>query len=320
MVSRRTLIALGLAASAGSVAVRTAYRADLDKARQRIAAGSMLMQSRFGALEYAAAGTGPPVLMVHGTGGGFDQGLAFAARLSANGFRVIAPSRFGYLRSQFPDDASSENQADAFADLLDELRIEQIPVIGGSAGALSAIQFAIRHPKRCAALVPIVPAAYAPDRSGQPPLSPLSLAIIEHALKSDFLFWLGLKIAPDAMTSALLATDPILVEHASAPERVRVHEILWNILPVSARSRGLLNDAKLTLDPAPMALNQIAIPALTISLDDDRFGTMAAAKHIAEHVAGARLVRYPSGGHVWVGHDAELFTEVASFLRAHSKA
>ena len=34
-------------------------------------------------MEYAIAGTGPPVLMIHGTGGGFDQGLAFAEPLVA---------------------------------------------------------------------------------------------------------------------------------------------------------------------------------------------------------------------------------------------
>jgi dienelactone hydrolase len=40
--------------------------------------------------------------MIHGTGGGFDQGLLFARRLVDAGYRVIAPSRFGYLRSDFP--------------------------------------------------------------------------------------------------------------------------------------------------------------------------------------------------------------------------
>lgn len=317
MLSRRAIVGLGLAAGAGGFAVHNAYIADLEKARARIELGSKLMSSRFGPLEYAIAGTGTPVLMIHGTGGGFDQGLAFAKRLSASGFQVIAPSRFGYLRSKFPEEPSSENQADAFVDLLDELRVDQVAVLGGSAGALSALQFAIRHPKRCAVLVPIVPATYAPDRSGQPPPPALTLAIIEHALKSDFLFWLGLVTAPSAMVSALLATDPDLVARASTAEQARVHKILWNIFPVSARSLGLINDAKLTFNPARMALNEIMAPTLTISLDDDRFGTIAAAKYISEQVPGARLISYPSGGHVWVGHDAELFAQVDKFIRSH---
>lgn len=77
--------------------------------------------------------------MIHGTGGGFDQGLRFADALIAHGVRVIAPSRFGYLRSDFPVNPSLAEQADALASLLDNLGIDRIAVIGGSAGALSAI-------------------------------------------------------------------------------------------------------------------------------------------------------------------------------------
>ena len=97
--------------------------------------------------------------MIHGTGGGFDQGLRFAAALGQRGHRIISPSRFGYLRSDFPVDPSLANQADAFVALLDHLNINRLSVIGGSAGALSATAFALRHPDRCAALVLLVPAA-----------------------------------------------------------------------------------------------------------------------------------------------------------------
>ena len=69
------------------------------------------------------------MLMVHGTGGGFDQGLAFAEPLVATGRQVIAPSRFGYLRSAFPDEPTSENQSDAFVEFLDPLGIDRVPII-----------------------------------------------------------------------------------------------------------------------------------------------------------------------------------------------
>jgi pimeloyl-ACP methyl ester carboxylesterase len=254
--------------------------------------------------------------MIHGSGGGFDQGLAFAHRLIEARHQVIAPSRFGYLRSAFPDDPSSENQADAFADLLDALELQRVPVIGGSAGAMSAVAFALRHPDRCAALVPIVPAAYAPDQPIHAPPSPFARGIFEHALRSDFLFWLGLVTAKRELIKTVLATDPALVDAASAEEKARVDEILWGILPVSARANGLLNDARLATDPAPMPIEQIRTPTLTISLEDDLYGTFAAARHIAATVPGARLISYPTGGHVWVGHDAEVFADIDAFLRA----
>jgi len=273
-----------------------------------------MARSRFGPIEYAIAGNGPPVLMVHGTGGGFDQGLSFTARLVARGYRIIAPSRFGYLRSAMPDDPSSDNQADALADLLDGLGIDKVPVLGGSAGALSAIAFAIRHPQRCSALGALVPATFVPGRAPVRP-SAIGAAIIEYGLKSDFLFWSGLKLAPSSLTTALLATDPAVVELADPTERERVRRILWEIFPVSARAQGLLNDAKLAGNPAPQALEKIQAPTLAISLEDDRFGTFEAAKHIAATVPGARLVSWPVGGHVWVGHDEEMFAEVDTFLR-----
>lgn len=60
-------------------------QARLAAARQRLAGRTRLVQTRHRQMEVAEAGNGPPVLMVHGTGGGFDQALAFAAPLVAHG-------------------------------------------------------------------------------------------------------------------------------------------------------------------------------------------------------------------------------------------
>jgi 2-hydroxy-6-oxonona-2,4-dienedioate hydrolase len=224
--------------------------------------------------------------------------------------------RFGYLRSNFPADASSEAQADAFVDLLDHLKIDRIAVIGGSAGALSALQFAIRHPERCSALVLLVPAAFDPNRALENvELGPLSETIIRYGLRSDFLYWLGITLAPHLMIRTLLATDPSLVDRADPNEQERAKRILWNILPVSARAMGFLNDAKLAGSPQPITLAKIRAPTLAISLEDDHFGTLAPARHIAASVADSRLVSYPTGGHIWIGHDADVFREIDLFLR-----
>ena len=317
MPSRRTFLlgAVALGALAGGGLVAASFRKSLAAAEDRISVGSSVFDASYGTMEWAEAGAGTPLLMIHGTGGGFDQGLAFCRRLSAGGFRVIAPSRFGYLRSDYPDDPSSARQADAFVELLDHLGIDRIPIAGGSAGALSAIEFAIRHPDRCSGLIAIVPATYAPERPSLWPMSPWQERLMRAMLEWDGLFWAALNVSPDTMIGTMLATDPALVAAASTDEKARVREILSNILPVSRRSRGLMNDARLASDPAPSDLRRITAPTLAISLEDDRFGTADAARHIAQEVAGARLVIYPQGGHVWVGHDEELFAEVAAFVR-----
>jgi 2-hydroxy-6-oxonona-2,4-dienedioate hydrolase len=132
---------------------------------------------------------------------------------------------------------------------------------------------------------------------------------------SDFLFWSAMTAMPDTMIRTLLATDPALVAAASPAERARVTEIMRGILPVSARARGLLNDARLAGNPAEMDLAAISAPTLAISLEDDFYLTADAARHIADTVPGARLIVYPDGGHVWVGRDAEMFAAIDAFLR-----
>lgn len=252
--------------------------------------------------------------MIHGTGGGFDQGLTFTEQLS--GFRVIAPSRFGYLQSAFPDEPSSARQADAFVELLDGLKIDRIPVAGGSAGALSAVEFALRYPERTSALILVVPAA---NLRGRDPvqMSGTTEWLVRRLTTSDFLFWSGTKVARYRMVGTLLATNPKLAEQASAMERQRVNRILAEILPVSWRWRGMLNDAKLAGHPAQVDFRKLSVPTLVISVEDDRFGTAETARDIAAAVPDAKLVIYPQGGHVWVGHDAELWREVAAFVDAH---
>jgi 2-hydroxy-6-oxonona-2,4-dienedioate hydrolase len=117
------------------------YSKDINAARARISSGSQIVNTACGPIEYGEYGKGLPLLMVHGSGGGFDQGLDFARTLIPEGFRVIAPSRFGYLRTPLPADASPMAQADAHACLLDALGLRTVVVIGGSAGAPSSMQF-----------------------------------------------------------------------------------------------------------------------------------------------------------------------------------
>jgi 2-hydroxy-6-oxonona-2,4-dienedioate hydrolase len=91
--------------------------------------------------------------VLHGIYGGFDAVRLTVDPWIGNGFRAVAPSRFGCLGSPMPPNAISADQADAYAVLLDALRIEQAGVVGFSAGSVSAMQFGLRHPDRITALV-----------------------------------------------------------------------------------------------------------------------------------------------------------------------
>ena len=315
MVSRRVIV-LGGAALTFTGGAYAKFRADLASARRAATpTQSRMADTRHGPVEYASAGQGPAVLMLHGTGGGFDQGLTFTRRLQSLGYRVIAPSRFGYLRTPMPADADHWAEADTIADLLDQLGLERVAVAGGSAGAVPALAFAIRYPHRTAACLPIVPAFFLPGRAPVEPWSPVQERMVRALLKSDFLFWASLKLAPRQIIGSILATDPGLVDAASTDEKERVAGIIRGLLPITARADGLLYDNRQTNRPLDLALRNITAPTLAFSCEDDRYRTAENARHIAAEVPGARVVIYPTGGHIWVGRDAELFGEIDTFLR-----
>lgn len=314
---RKTLGAIALAA-AGLAVVWAEYTLSINRMTARIEGQSDLVSTRSGILEFAESGVGQPVLMIHGSGGGFDQGLEFAWPLIESGFHVVAPSRFGYLRSDYPADSSPAAQADAFADLLDHLKISRVAVIGGSAGAPSAIQFALKYPERCSALVLLVPLAYVPSREEDAD-GASNGTIFMAALHSDFLYWLGISFVPDAMVKSILATDPLLLQTASAEERERVQRTLATVLPVSRRAKGIESDTNLARSLGPLPLQNIHVPTLAISVKDDRYNTLPAAEYITTQVPNARLITYATGGHLWVGHNQELFDSVSQFLRQNSE-
>jgi pimeloyl-ACP methyl ester carboxylesterase len=146
----------------------------------------------------------------------------------------------------------------------------------------------------------------------------MAKALTEYVVGSDLLYWLGLTLAPSQMIRSVLGTDAAVVAAASASERQRVQDILWNILPISERSQGLLNDTRFASAPQSIAVSQITAPTLVVSLEDDFYRTLAPARVIAAAIPGARLLTYASGDHAFVGHEAELFAEVAAFLRQNS--
>ena len=309
-----TLMALALISAALMIGWR--FDRDMRRARAHAAQGSVLLQTPCGPIEYQEAGAGVPLLAVHGSGGGHDQGMAFASTLAKQGIRVIAMSRFGYLRTPMPADASAAAQADAHVCLLDALGIRRAAVMGGSAGAPSALQMAIRHPDRVSALVLLVPLAYKPPTQADsaPPMPPWVENSMIRLISSDFLFWAALHVARAQVIKVVLATPPELLTMASPGEQSRVNAMLDNILPVSLRAEGLISDTAVGkhLESAP--LESVRAPTLIISARDDRYGTYATAKYTASRIPMAKFVGFDQGGHTWVGHDDEVMAEIMKLL------
>lgn len=316
---RATRLVLGLIAGVvltGAGVVWLQFSNGIAKARSRVGHGSTLVDTPCGPIEYQEAGAGIPLLAVHGSGGGFDQGMAFAAPLVAKGVRVIAPSRFGYLRTPMPDDASAEAQADDFVCLLDALQIKTAAVMGGSAGAQSALQLAIRHPDRVSALVLLVPMVWKPPNAANSaaPMAPWVEAAMMSVIGSDFLFWAALQVARNQMMATVLATPSGLLQDANAAEQARIAAMMDHILPVSARTAGLRADTAASKALTPAALDKVTAPTLIISARDDLYGTYAGSEYTANRIAGARFLGFETGGHTWVGHNDEVMAAILDLL------
>jgi 2-hydroxy-6-oxonona-2,4-dienedioate hydrolase len=289
-----------------------AYRRDLAAERARALAGSMMLATRCGTVEYAAEGTGTPVLVLHGTGGGWDQGLFAARGLVAHGFRIIAPSRFGYLRTPLPADPSPAAEADTWACFLDALGLDRVPVMSFSAGTAPALQLALRHPDRVSSLVLVVPAAggILPPQAMAPPAFVMNVV-----LRYDLPMWAMLRYFP--RTSYNLAAVPATyVAGAPADEVQRLSEGMRMILPVRQRSRGMMNDARSQSgSERRYAIETITAPTLLISAEDDLYRTLTVARHAVRVIPEARLISFSTGGHFLLGHEEEVWPAVASFMR-----
>lgn len=298
--------------------VHSRFRSDLALAAVRAAQGSSVLDTRCGPIEVQEVGEGLPLLMIHGSGGGHDQGMDFARPLAQHGIRVIAVSRFGYLRTPRPANASPEAQADAHVCLLDALGIPRAAVMGASAGGPSALQTAIRHPKRVSALVLVVPITHKPGdvADSAPPVSDAKDGWLLRVLGSDFLVWSALQLARDAFFEHVLATPPELIQAASEPERSRANAMAEHVLPVSARAAGLLDDTRLGKGLKPYPLESIWAPTLAISARDDGFGTFAGAQYTASRIPGARFIGYEQGGHLLIGHDEDTRRAIVEWIRA----
>lgn len=309
---------IGVCAAAASALAYAAYRRDLAAARERVETGRQFIDSPHGPIELGEAGAGPAVLFIHGAGGGFDQGLGLGAAFLGDAYRIIAPSRFGYLGTPLPADASPQAQAEAHLRLLDALQLESVPVIGVSAGGPSAVQLALRHPDRCSALVLVVPMAWAPQRAaGDARLSPLFLPVLNAVASSDFLYWTAMKIARPALVQTLLGTPIPVYRNATPEERRDVDRMLRTILPISRRVTGIWNDSDVASHLTRYPLEELRVPTLVISAADDLYDTYESGRYTAAQIPDARFTGFPTGGHLLLGHEAEVRSEIVTFLQEH---
>jgi pimeloyl-ACP methyl ester carboxylesterase len=286
----------------------TRYATLLRGAQERLASiEHTSIESPFGTIEYAERGEGYPVLALHGIFGGFDAAFLTVDPWIGDGFRVIAPSRFGCLGSSLPPQATVADQADAYAVLLDALGVQQAAVVGFSAGTVSAMQFGLRHPDRITALV--LMSGHYPQRHYKVP------ELLLRLLYTDRAFWV-LKTFTPGLFARVCGTPKGF--RASPAEQQALDAVMEGLFPITSRREGAIFDtlvAEPDVDNFP--LEQITVPTLMIHAADDALARYATVPPAVARIPGARLVTVERGGHLYLGAEARVRREVAGFVRAH---
>lgn len=312
-MKRRTLLAFG-----STVVSAVAYRrftAARKQAERALLEGSRVVETAMGPIEYGEEGSGEPLLVIHGAGGGYDQGLMIGHDLRDE-FRIVAPSRFGYLRTPIPSDNTAEAQADAHLALLDHLAIQSCVVMGVSAGAPSALLLALRHPERVRRLILMSPRLFHPEQEVSADSSLSSRAVMGLlGSASDFVWLLATRFARPAVVR-FLGVKPELEAKATAADREKLTALMRSIMPLSQRLPGIEVDGR--NPPRDVPLEQLITPTLLISAADDLYRTLPAAQLAASRIPGAELHDVPTGGHLMVGRDVEIRDVIRSFAARSS--
>ncbi|OLZ56052.1 alpha/beta fold hydrolase [Amycolatopsis keratiniphila] len=234
-------------------------------------------------------GGGRPVLLQHG----------FAADTNANwiapgvvdtlqdaGLTVISLDARGHGRSAKPHDEASYGDDAMVRDvsaLLDTLNLDEVSMVGYSMGAMIALGAVAADPRiRCLAIGGV--------GSGIVDFGGVDTRVV----------------TPEAISEALLASDPSTLPPSSAPFRALADALRADRIALAAVARGTANPK--------LDLTAIAVPTLILAGDTDPLA--AEPERLAAAIAGARLVRVPGDHMAAVMHPA-FGSALTGFLTAH---
>lgn len=286
------------------------FNSDINTANARInSIKTEIYTSQYGHIEYRIEGDGPAVIVLHGVTGGIDQGMYFANiyGFSGKGYKLLYISRFGYLKSDIPEDASAKKQAASYKALLNHLGVNRAFVYANSAGGTSAMWFAIEYPELTSGL--ILQSSAVPG-----PLIPAPPQMLS---KSDFLYWAVVKTVPDMLIGILLP-DEIRSTLTDKEKASLITNAFMAGLPISKRSNGIIFDNEISTPSVnEVPFERIKIPTLILQATDDpheKEGAIELTKRIPNH----QFIGL-AGGHFLLRQEQKVETEILRFLANHTE-
>ena len=247
----------------------------------------------YGNMTYVDQGRGDAILSVHGIFGGYDQAFD-TCKDKVDDYRIIAPSRFGYLGSDILGNGTPAEQATAYVELLDNLGIDKVYVLATSAGGTVAIRFALDYPERTEGLIlycsaqPLtqMPDTY-PKYQGPPSF-----------LCNNYVMFL---ISP--------LFEPIMGMEPST---------IYSMLPINMRNVGVEIDTSIT-NP-DMAKNydqylieELKVPTLILHAKDDKMSNFYDMEKAVVRFPNCTFIPFETGGHLMTGHSDEINKALSDF-------
>ncbi len=282
--------------------------------RACLAYPSQTIETAYGPVEYAVRGEGPVVLIAHGGPGGYDQALLLGELFRKNGFKVIAPSRPGYLGTPLQFGKTAAEQGDFMAALLDVLNISEAIMVGVSGGGPASYQLAQCHPEKVKALLVI-------DGISMNYTKADDVNKVEEWMylskPGQWLMGYFFKHFPASVVKSFLRTESTLEKHDLGK---RVKEIVGDANKFALidamfktmsdrfdeRKAGAENDIALGSVIDKLPLDKIGASTLIIHGDADNDVPPRDAKYAYEAIADAQLLWIDKASHIgfWVAEDA----------------
>jgi pimeloyl-ACP methyl ester carboxylesterase len=263
-----------------------------------------------GIVEYKLIGDSGPVLTsIHGAPGGWDQVYYIFNGLLHSGYRILAWSRPGYLRTPLNSGVSNIEQAELLAALLKKLKIEKTSLVAFSNGGPIAIEFAKKYPEMTESMIL---EAVVTKKYNMLPKHLIKKLVDKYMLHSSIGPWityLNARYLPTCSTLMPLFRygDYKLFELITKYKLVKsnyhnaliMHDfILKSITPFHLRKVGMHNDTVQSTSLNIENLENIKTPTLILHGTSDGDVPFEHAKYIYEKIKDSILIPFNAAPHL----------------------
>ncbi|WP_328399922.1 alpha/beta fold hydrolase [Nocardia sp. NBC_00403] len=176
-------------------------------------------------LRYHEAGSGPPLVLLHGSGPGVSGWANFGGNLPvlAEHFRCLILDQPGFGASERPEVYERNYlriSADAVIGLLDQLELPRVHLLGNSMGGAVATLIALEHPDRVERVVLMAPGGVGVNVLGPEPSEGIRrlLDFTADPTRERVLSWLRTMVFDEAVLTDELVDDRLVA--ASAPAAI----------------------------------------------------------------------------------------------------